>query len=162
MKNFLTYLTLIILLVLQSTVCRGIEVLHTIPNLVLIFVVCYSMYAEPVKATVLALVSGIVFDLTQAQYLGFGALLMMFSGLGLSVVSSDYIRSNVLTVLVSVALSTFVFEGVYSFLLYFIFDKITASHMFFAICAEAVYNTVVAVAVMWWAKYLAEYEVRSF
>ena len=162
MKNFLTYFTLLIFIVLQSTVLRGIEVFHTIPNLILVFAVCYSMHAEPVKATALSLVAGLVFDLLQAHHLGLGALLMMLLGLALAVASSDYIHSNPATVAVSVLLSTFVFEGIYTFLLYVMFDKVSVAHMAVAITKEAVYNTIVGAAVMWWAKYLAEYEVRSF
>ena len=162
MKNILTYITLILMLVLQSTVCRHIEVLHTIPNLILIFAVCYSMYAEPVKATALSLIAGILFDIMYAQHLGFGALLLMFIGLGLSVLCSDYIHSNIFTVLVNVFLCTFVFEGIYVFMTYFIFDKLTFSQMMLRILCEAVYNVIAGALVMWWAKYLAEFEVRSF
>lgn len=162
MKNFFAYLTILIFAALQSTVIRYAEVWNTIPNLILVFAVCYSMHAEPVKATVLSLVCGLVFDLLSAHHLGLGALLLMGLGLLLSVVSSDYIHSNAVTVLVSVVLSTFVFEGVYTFFIYFMFDKLSAFYMFAAVAKEAVYNLIVASAVMWWAKYLAEYEVRSF
>lgn len=162
MKNFLAYLTIIIFAALQSTVIRSIEVWNTIPNLILVFAVCYSMHAEPVKATALSLVCGLVFDLVSAHHLGLGALLLMGLGLLLSVVSSDYIHSNAVTVLVSVVLATFLFEGVYTFFIYFMFDKVSVGHIAAVVAKEAVYNLIVACAVMWWAKYLAEYEVRSF
>ncbi len=162
MKNFLAYLTIIITAALQSTVIRNIEVWDTIPNLILVFAVCYSMYAEPVKATALSLFAGLVFDLLSAQHLGLGALLLMGLGLLLSIASSDYIHSNMVTVLISVVLATVVFEGVYTFFIYFMFDKVSASHMFGAVTKEVVYNLISATAFMWWAKYLAEDEVRSF
>lgn len=162
MKNFLAYLTLIIFAALQTTVIRGVEVLDTIPNLMLVFAVCYSMHAEPVKATALALTTGVVYDLISAHHLGLGALLLMTLGLLLSVLCSDYIHSNVVTVLISIVLSTIVFEGVYTFFIYFMFDKVSVSHMVVSLLKETVYNLVIAAVVMWWAKYLAEYEVRSF
>ena len=162
MKNFLTYFTLIIFVALQSTILRRIELFDTIPNLVLVFAVCYSMHAEPVKATVLSLTSGILIDLIQANHLGLCALLLMFIGLSLSILSSDYIHSNALTVLISVILATILFEGVYAFLQYFMFDKVSAGYIIVAITKETLYNLPVAAMTMWWAKYLAEYEVRSF
>ena len=162
MKNFFAYLTIIIFAALQSTVIRSVEVWDTIPNLILVFAVCYSMYAEPVKATTLSLVCGLVYDLMSAHHLGLGALLLMGLGLLLSVLSSDYIHSNAVTVLIGVVLATFLFECVYTLIIYFMFDKISASYMFAIVAKEAVYNLVAAAVVMWWSKYLAEYEVRSF
>lgn len=162
MKNILTYLILILVFVLQSTLCRYVEVLHIMPNLLLVFVVCYSMNAVPVRATVLAAVTGMLMDLFNARYIGINAVMMMYLGLILSCVSSDYIRTNFLTVLISTALSTFLYEGIYSFLMYFIFGKMSASVMLTVVSLEAVYNTVAACAFAWLGRYLAYDEIRSF
>ncbi len=125
MKNIFTYLTLIILLVLQTTIFRHLEVLHIIPNLVLVFVVCYSMYAEPAKATVFAVVAGFVTDIIQTRHLGFSALIMMFIALLYAIVSSDYIKSNIVTVVLGTFVATFIYEGLYASVLYVTFDKLT-------------------------------------
>ncbi len=162
MKNLFTYLTLLILIVLQSTIFKNFEILHIIPNLVLTFVVCYSMYSEPSKATVFAIVSGFVMDIIQTQNIGFSALIMMFVALVYSVVSSDYIKSNVITVVLGTAIATLIYEGVYSFVLYFMFDKVNAGHIFYVIFVEGIYNMIIAFLLMFWAKYLAEDEIRSF
>lgn len=162
MKNILTYITLILVFVLQSTLCRYIEVLHTIPNLLLVFAVCYCMYAEPVKATVLAGTAGLIIDVAISKHLGVNTLMMMYLGLLLSYISADYIRTNFLTVLVFTALSTLLYEGIYGFLIYFMFDKVSASVLFAIISLEALYNTVIACAFSWLGRYLAYDEVRSF
>ena len=162
MKNILTYLTLILLVVLQSTVLSRIEILHIIPNVILVFVVCYSMYAEPSKTVIFAVVSGLVVDILQAHHIGLTALIMMFIGLALSVISSDYIRSNIITIIIATVVSTFVFEGLYGFLLYVMFSKMTAEYMFNVIFIETLYNIFASVLLMWWAKFLAEDEIRSF
>lgn len=162
MKNVLTYLVLLIVFVLQSTVCRYIEILHTIPNLLLVFVVCYSMHAEPLKATVLATITGLLIDLYGAKHLGLNAIMMMYLGLALSCISSDFIRTNFFTVLVAVVISTFLYEGIYAFLVYFIFSKISVGVLFTVVSYETVYNLVVACGMMWLCRYLAYDEVRSF
>lgn len=162
MKKILTYITLILVFVLQSTLCRYIEILHTIPNLLLVFVVCYCMHAEPVKATVLAGVAGLIMDVSISKHLGVNTLMMMYLGLLLSYISADYIRTNFLTVLVLTALSTLLYEGIYGFLLYFMFGKVSASVMFTIISLEAVYNTIIACIFAWLGRYLAYDEVRSF
>ncbi len=162
MKNLFTYLTLMLLIVLQSTIFRNLEILHIIPNLVLTFVVCYSMYAEPSKATVFAIVSGFVIDIIQTRNLGFSALIMMFVALVYAIVSSDYIKSNMFTVVAGTAIATLIYEGMYSFILYFMFDKVTSGHMLYVIFIEGIYNMIVAFPLMFWAKFLAEDEIRSF
>lgn len=162
MKNILTYLSLIIVFILQSTLCRYIEVLHTLPNLMLVFVVCYTMHAEPVKATVLSVVAGLIMDVYSARYLGMNAVMMMYLGLCLSCVSADYIRTNFLTVIISVALSTFLYESLYAFLIYFIFGKLPASVLFTVVSLESVYNVIAACGLIWLCRYLAYDEIRSF
>ena len=162
MKNILTYIALILVFVFQSSLGRYIEVLHIVPNLILVFVVCYSMNAEPVKATVLSVVAGIIMDLFAARHLGINALMMMYLGMILSCVSSGYIRTNFVTALVGVAVSTVLYEGVYAFLMYFIFGNLTAGTLFTVAFLEAVYNTVTACAMFWLCRYLAYDEVRSF
>lgn len=162
MKNILTYVTLILVFVLQSTICRHIEILHTIPNLMLVFVVCYCMHAEPVKATILSGIAGLIMDVFVAKHLGLNTLMMMYLGLALSYISSDYIRTNFFTVIILTALSTLLYEGVYGFLVYFIFNKVTTSVLLSVISLEAVYNTVVACGFVWLGRYLAYDEVRSF
>lgn len=162
MKNILTYIALILVFVFQSALGRHIEVLHIVPNLMLVFVVCYSMNAEPVKATVLSVAAGIIMDLFAARHLGINALMMMYLGMILSCVTSGYIRTNFVTALVCVAVSTLFYEGIYAFLMYFIFGKLTVGTLFTVAFFEAVYNTVTACALFWLCRYLAYDEVRSF
>ena len=162
MKKFLTYLTLIILIVLQTTLFPHLRIMGVIPNLVLVFAVCYSMYADPVPATVFAIAAGFLFDVYQACNIGFNSIMMMYIGLGLSCLTSGYVKSNIFTVLICVGVTTLVYECIYAFLLYFIFGKLTAATMWSVVSLEAVYNMAVAAALMWWAKYLGEDEVRGF
>jgi len=162
MKNILTYVTLLLVVVLQSTILNGIELLHITPNIVLVFVVCYSMYAEPVKAVILAIVAGLVTDILQVHHVGLTALMFMFISVTLSVICSDYIRSNLFTVMVAVVASTLVFESLYGILVYVLFNKMTLGYMLKVVAFETLYNVIASLVIMWWAKYLAEDEIRSF
>lgn len=162
MKKFLTYLTLIILVVMQTTLFPHLRIMGIIPNLVLVFTVCYSMYADPVPATVFAIAAGLVFDVYQASSIGFNSIMMMYVGLGLSCLTSGYVKSNIFTVLICVGVTTLVYESIYAFLLYFIFGKVTAGTIWAVTSFEALYNMAAAAALMWWARYLGEDEVRSF
>ena len=162
MKKVVTYIFLIVLLVFQSTLCKNIEILHIMPNLILVFVVCYSMYSEPVPATILGIVAGILMDVFQAQNMGFNSIVLMYLALSLSCMTSSYIRSNIWTIMVFVALSTIVYEGLYTFLTLFLFGKMRFFQLFTNILTESVYNVVMAFPVSFFAKYLGEDEVRSF
>ena len=90
------------------------------------------------------------------------ALLFMFIAISLSVISSDYIRTNIITIIVATAVSTVCFEGLYGFLIYVLFNKMTAGYMFNVILLEMIYNIIASLAFMWLAKVLAEDEIRSF
>lgn len=162
MKNILTYVTLLFVVVLQSTILNGIEFLHITPNIVLVFVVCYSMYAEPVKAVILAIVAGLVADILQVHHVGLTALLFMFISIALSVICSDYIRSNMFTVMVAIVASTIVFEYLYGILVYVLFNKMPLGYMIKIVLIETLYNVITSLVFMWWTKYLAEDEIRSF
>ena len=162
MKNILTYLSLLILFVLSATIGHSIEIMKVMPNMILVFVVCYSMYGEPVKSTVLAVVAGSVMDLFYAKNLGINAIMMMYTALLISYLCSNYIRTNFIMVVVFVFLSSILYEGLYSFFLYFIFDKISFTNMFVIIIKEALYNMFLSFILIWPAKYLSHNEVRSF
>lgn len=162
MKNLFTYITLLLVIVFQTTVFRYLEVLHIIPNLVLVYVVCYSMYAEPTKATILAVVSGLLTDIIQTRHIGFTALIMLFVALVYAIVSSDYIKSNIITVVAGTFIATFIYECLYACVLYVMFDKLSIGYMLYVILLEGIYNMVMAFPMMFVSKYFAEDEIRSF
>ena len=120
------------------------------------------MYAEPVKAVILAIVAGLVTDILQVHHVGLTALMFMFISVTLSVICSDYIRSNLFTVMVAVVASTLVFESLYGILVYVLFNKMTLGYMLKVVAFETLYNVIASLVIMWWAKYLAEDEIRSF
>ena len=120
------------------------------------------MYAEPVKAVIVSIVAGLVTDILQSHHVGLTALMLMFISLALSVMCSDYIRSNLFTVVIAVIASTLIFESVYGILVYVLFNKMTLGYMMKVVLLETVYNVVVSFVLSWWAKYLAEDEIRSF
>ena len=71
---------------------------------------------------------------------------------------------NVIVILVTIAViaSSIVFECVYGILVYVLFNKMTLGYMLKVALLETVYNVVVSYVISWWAKYLAEDEIRSF
>ena len=162
MKNVLTYVTLILVFAFQTTIGRYIEIFNVMPNLMLVLAVCYSIYAVPVKATVFSLCAGILMDVFAAKHLGINALMMMYLGMMLSCITSGYIRTNFVMALITVGISTILYEGLYGFLLYFIFSKTTLSTMFSVVFIEVLYNMIVACGIYWLGRYLAYDEIRSF
>ena len=78
LNHFLSYLTLIVLFILQTTLSRYIDIFGIAPNLIFVYVLCYAIYNFPVRSAVLCAVAGLIVDLYSRSYVGLNALLFMY------------------------------------------------------------------------------------
>ena len=113
MLNYiLSYLTLCVFFVLQTTVSHYIDIFGIAPNLIFVYALCYSMYNFPVRSAVLCVTAGIIADMYTMQYIGLNALLFMYMGLAISIFASTLIRKNIFAVAVVVLLSSVLYHSV--------------------------------------------------
>ena len=63
----LSYLTLAVLFIVQTTLSRYIDIFGIAPNLIFVYVLCYSIYNFPVRSAVLCAVAGFITDLYSGQ-----------------------------------------------------------------------------------------------
>ena len=81
MLNYvLSYLTLAVLFIVQTTLSCYIDIYGIAPNLIFVFIVCYSIYNFPVRSGFLCVIAGIIVDLYSRKYVGLNALLYMYIG----------------------------------------------------------------------------------
>ena len=90
----LSYLTLVVLFIVQTTLGRYIDICGIAPNLVFVYILCYSMYNFPVRSAVLCIVAGIITDMYSMEYVGLNAILYMYIGLAISNFAVDFISSK--------------------------------------------------------------------
>ncbi len=163
MKNVLTYISLIFIFILQSTIGKYIDIMHIFPNVILVFIICYGLKTEPLKATCLACIGGLIMDMSLARTVGMNSLLCMYTGLAVSYFGFNYLKDNIITTAFCVLFVSFIYETVYGFLNLVIFGHAPFGTIIVKIVAvEAVYNMAVSFIIYWLADWLSEEQMRSF
>ena len=163
MLNYiLTYITLSVIFILQTTMGIYIDIGGVAPNIIFVFAVCYAMYNFPVRASVLCLVAGIMVDLYSRQYIGVNALLYMYIGLAVSKFAATLIRKNVWTA----ALGVLVVSAIYHTAILLI-DYVVPGYSGFLypfmriVLPTALYDGVISLVVALWARWLSTDRIRG-
>ena len=163
MLNYvLTYVTLLVLYLLQTTLGIYIDIFDIAPNILLVFAVCYSVYNYPVRSSIMCLVAGIMVDLYSQPYIGLNALLFMYTGLAISTFASSLVKKNLWTVAVGVLVVSIIYH-----LVILMVNYVIPGYSEFAypvaryVAPTALYDGVMAFVIAWWAKWLSEDRIRG-
>ncbi len=162
MNYVLTYITLIVIYILQTSLGIYIDIYSIAPNIIFVFAVCYSMYNFPVRSTVLCLVAGIMVDLYSQPYVGVNALLYMYIGLAISNFAASLIKKNIWTVALGVLVVSLVYHTAILIINYVIPGYATMWYPFLRIVLPtAVYDAVISVVISYWARWLSEERIKG-
>lgn len=163
MLNYiLSYLTLCVFFVLQTTVSHYIDIFGIAPNLIFVYALCYSMYNFPVRSAVLCVTAGIIADMYTMQYIGLNALLFMYMGLAISIFASTLIRKNIFAVAVVVLLSSVLYHSVILIINYIIPSYSGFAYPFARfVLPTALYDAVLSVVVSVWARSLSRERIKG-
>lgn len=158
----LSYLTLAVLFVFQTTLSRYIDICGIAPNLVFVYILCYSMYNFPVRSAVLCVVAGLITDVYSMDYVGLNALLYMYTGLAISGFASSLIKKNIWAVALGVLLVSALYHGVILAINYALPGHSEFAYPFvrFAL-PTAVYDAIASLAMAIWARFLSEDKIRG-
>jgi len=115
----LTVILICLLASVQTTVLRGIELFHVIPNLLFIFVVCYSLLKEDYSALIYAVLCGVILDLTGGRSIGINALLCTLAAYLCLSVSGNLFNNNLFVSMVFVFVLSLPYE-LLTYLFYFV------------------------------------------
>ena len=110
MRHVLTGIFILVLTVLQTTVLRGIEIFHVIPNLLFIFVVCYSLLRGDYSALIVAAVCGLILDTIGGRAIGINTLLCTLAAYFCVAVSGNLFNNNSFVAMVFVLLLSLPYE----------------------------------------------------
>ena len=105
---------------LQTTVIRGIEVFHVIPNLLFITVVCFSLRRGDYSALVVGAICGLILDMLGGRVVGINTLLCVYVAYLCICISSNLFNNNLFVSMVFVLL----FSIPYEFLIYLFYFAI--------------------------------------
>ncbi len=118
-RQVLTVIFILLMAVLQTTVLRGLEVFHVIPNLLFITVVCYSLRRGDYSAMVVGVACGLILDVTGGRAVGINTLLCTYAAFFCVRVSSSLFNNNVFVSMVFVLLLSIPYE-LLIYLFYFV------------------------------------------
>ncbi len=163
MKYFWSYLTLILLFVIQTTIGRHIEICGISPNIVFVFAVCYSMYNFPVRSAVLCAAAGFLTDCFDMQLMGFNALIYMYIGLAVSVFGSSLMKKSLWAVAAGVIIVSAFSQSINLILFYVLKGYAPFWYGFFRIVIPTtLYDGLFALIISSWARWLSEEQIRGF
>ncbi|MBE7049797.1 MAG: rod shape-determining protein MreD [Ruminococcaceae bacterium] len=162
MKKTLIILTAFVMFVFQTSLGELIDIFGIVPNLILIFVIAYSLDTTAFVASLVGCVCGIMIDFSDNGILGLGAIVMMYVALGANVVSKKFYYDNKFVGLIIVFISGLIFESSRFFIMNLLYSGTQTPLIFFRyIFPEAVYNSVLSVPIMWWVNYLKNEYIRG-
>ncbi len=162
MNYVLSYLTLAVLFIVQTTLGRYIDIYGIAPNIIFVYVLCYSMYNFPVRAAVLSVIAGVMVDLYSCPYVGVNALLYMYIGLAISNFASSLMKKNIWTVALGVIVVSVLYHTIVLLTEYVIAGHCGFVYPFLRIALPtAVYDGVISLVLSLWAQWLSKDKIRG-
>ncbi|MBR5235989.1 MAG: rod shape-determining protein MreD [Clostridia bacterium] len=105
-----TVIFILLITALQTTIIRGFEVFHVVPNLLFITVVCYSLQRGNYGALFFGFICGLILDLLGGRAIGINGLLCTFAAYFCVYISDSLFNNNMFVSMFFVGLLTLVYE----------------------------------------------------
>ena len=164
MVNYiLSYATLAVLFIVQTTLSRYVDIAGVAPDLIFIFAVCYSMYNFPVRSAVLCVIAGLLADMYSMSFVGVNALIYLYIGIAISNFASILIKKNLWTVSLGVFVVSFLYHTVILVVNYILPGHSTLWYPLLRyVVPTAFYDAVASMVVALWARRLSMEKIRGF
>lgn len=148
MKKIIIALLFFIVSIIQINIAANIQLFGVIPNLYIIFIVCFALLREEYEGAFIGLIAGIIQDMASGIYFGRYSLLGMYLGITIVFFKRTFFKDNVYVAMAFVFLGTIVYEFTLYFFSIFILNQST---ILYALCkiilVEAVYNLLLTLLV---------------
>ncbi|MBO5743318.1 MAG: rod shape-determining protein MreD [Clostridia bacterium] len=162
MKKVLTYISLVLLVILGTSLGRYIEIFGVSPNPALCFVIIYSLTNGSVRSASLGLVCGLIFDSVSNVAFGFNGLILMYMCLISSYFSKRFYYHNKTALVFGVFMYSLFYETLSMLFTAVIFSDAPFFHTFFRFAlVEASLNSIIAIPILFWVKWLNNEYIRG-
>ena len=162
MKKALTYISLVLLFVFQTSAGPYIKIFGVIPGLILTFTICYSLTNSTFKSAAVGLVCGLLTDSATSGAFGLDGLIVMYLAIAVSYFSRKFYHENKLFVICSVMLFTVIYETVSMGVAVLMVSGTPILYSFVRIVIPAaIYNGLIAVPVYMLVKWLNNEYIRG-
>lgn len=162
MKRILTYVTLVLLLSVQTAAGRYIKIFDVVPNLALTFTIIYSLTNSMSRSASVGLLCGLLFDSCRVGAFGLGGLLVMYMAIAASYFSRKFYYENKLATIFGVFVYTVICKSAFLLLTSVMFSEAPFFYTFARyILAEALLGCVIAVPMLHLVKWLNNEYIRG-
>lgn len=162
MKKILTALTFVLLFVIQTSVGSYLKIFNVSPNLLLTFVIIYSVNSELLKAALAGCVCGLLTDAAGAGVMGYNALLMMYIAAMSSVFANKFYNENKLVSSLNVFIIGFIYEFIKVAVFNALYGELPVFYMTWRyILPECIFNSISAIPLAYWINWLKNEYIRG-
>lgn len=145
MRTFIIGLVSILLISIESTLLKGIQIRNITPNIILIFVVTYGILRGSKAGGKVGLFVGLVQDVLFFDVVGFYALIYFYMGFLAGYFNKDFYKENYVLPLVLIAAADILFGFTVYILTYLFRGRLNISYYIYnIILPEMVYTMVIS------------------
>lgn len=145
-KIFLISIYILIITVVQSTILDYIRVFGVKPNLLVVFIICFSLiHGDMAEGAAVGFFSGLAQDMVTGKVLGLYSLLGMFLGLVLSSVNRRLYRDNVIVIIFFTFIASAIYESVLMLYVYLKQPFNLVEALRYGILPVTIYNCAVSI-----------------
>ncbi len=151
MRYLLHFLLPFLAVFLQSTVFGFYDIQGTLPDMVLVFVVFFSVINGAAPGTVYGFLCGLVEDLYLGRFIGLNAISKALTGFLVGKVQGGFFRENFLLGALAVAFGTLLNASIFLLLSRLAFASFHFDQQFFiGVIYQFIYNVILAAPLYGW------------
>ncbi|MBE7038606.1 MAG: rod shape-determining protein MreD [Ruminococcaceae bacterium] len=140
------YLYLFVLLVLQTTFFTRIKIFGVIPNLVLVFSVCFFSVNKVPHSAFFGVVAGLMLDWIVGDKTGLNAIIFLYLGVFVSFVSNRFFYKRLVYIFILTFLISAVYNALFLTLNFYIWGKYINLKSFIKVFLQCVSDAIFSIA----------------
>lgn len=162
MKKILTYVTLVLLFVIQTSAGHYIRLWGVLPNPAFSFTIVYALTNGSFRGAALGLCCGLLFDSGTHIAFGFFGLVVMYLSCSASFFSRRYYYENKLSIFSGVFIYTIIFESISLIFTAVLYGEAPFFYSFARfVLPEALINSLISIPLLMWVKWLNNEYIRG-
>lgn len=144
MKNFREYLWMLILFLLQTTLCTRYKIYGVVPNLVLVFAVSFFAVNSIAQSALIAVFAGLMLDWTAGRA-GVNALILLYLGVLVSYVSGKFFYKRLVYIILLTFAADVLFNAAFLTLNFYIWGVFINFNSFLRVILQAAFDALLSI-----------------
>lgn len=162
MKKILSYVTILLLYIIQTSIGQYIKIFSVMPNLIFVYAMVYSMTNSQIKSAVMGCVCGMLADMSFGETNYMSALIVMYISLFISGIYGKRFFENRLVYAGGMLAATLVYNMLMMFIMSFTASSVPFFFTLFRyVIPEAFINAALSLLFLIYVRWLNNEFVRG-